>query len=183
MRFRVSAVLFFTAFLSSMAYAEPVMPPPSNYETDIMAIGEYKKFLSVKLGDDWEKVKALFGGEVEENKIGKPFREKGKKYNTKGWTTIHFQVEDGKVYYKSSGGVAMKFKAEVTKEHFDLLKKGMTYDELKAILGEGILVSEWVWPDGSRVVQQYEWRAKNRRSYINIGMTNGKADAIQKSGM
>jgi hypothetical protein len=178
-------VLIGFVLMSTVCFAEVKQPAPSNYAKDILSNKDYANFLKVTLGDDFQQVNELFGGKLEENTSVKPKRAGAKKYNTADpFLKIYFEFADGKLYSKTAGSFSLKMKAEVTKDHFALLKEGMTYEEVKAILGEGVLIDEWLWPDNSKLIQQYEWRLKEKpEAYMNIVLTNGKATAIQENGV
>lgn len=120
-----------------------------------------ENFNKMEFGMSYEKVKEIIGSEGEEtssSQVGKyeskTFVWKGDKYER---ISVGFK-NDELSFLNQSGLTGNSGDAEVTKAKFDKIKTGMTYDEVKDIIGsagEKTSMSKI----GEIVLKSYVWKA------------------------
>lgn len=104
---------------------------------------DYEKFLSIKLGSSYEDVVAILG---EGNEVASNENE-GHIFTQYVWVGdvtskgIDIIVMDNEVINKKQQGLD-QIVANTNMEKYKQIQEGMTYDQVKDILGEGVLASE-----------------------------------------
>lgn len=136
-----------------------------------------EKYEKAKGGMSYEEVVALIGSE------GKEDSEK-KIANTKlyGWTTTKNGVGvttmgfvNNKLDVKFQMGLRPESKVTISKAQYDQLKLGMTYDEVKKLLGgEGTLIYEAQGAGGEFKAKQYTYKGESRKEMLTF--VDGKLD-------
>ena len=133
----------------------------------------YEKFLKVSMGMTYDQVKAILGDGTEESSTGDG-ADKTVSYTWKNddGGNISVMIQGTKVTNKAQAGL-QSMDAKVTMEKYNKIKSGMTYDQVKEILGEGQLISETELM-GTKD-QMYEW-INSDGANMNITFQNGKVD-------
>jgi len=89
------------------------------------------------------------------------------------YITIGFRFEDGKLYDKEFTGIPAKFLPKTDAASAKLVKVGMTYSEVKEILGEGYMYSVTAVPR-REVEEEYQWSLPGSDySYVTIRFVDG----------
>lgn len=102
----------------------------------------YSKFMQITMGMTYEQVKGILGEGTEQSSTG----DGDTKTITYAWknydgTNISVEIQGGKVVNKAQA-MLQSMDANVTMEKYNKINNGMTYDQVKAVLGEGQLVSQ-----------------------------------------
>lgn len=101
----------------------------------------YENFLKIEMGSSYQDVVTLIG----EGKEQTSSETNGMKtiiytWNGDGISNMNVTIQQDKVVAKAQAGLE-SMDAGITLEKYDTIKEGMTYSEIKEILGEGQLVS------------------------------------------
>jgi hypothetical protein len=102
----------------------------------------YENFLSVKMGQSYDDVKAILGEgkETSSSEINK-IKTTIYNWNGKGASNVIITIQNGEVKGKTQMGLNDS-KTNITMDQYNKVEKGITYEQLKAILGEGQILSE-----------------------------------------
>lgn len=140
---------------------------PPKEETKV----SYENFMKIKMGAKYDEVKTLLGEGTEESssEIG------GTKTTLYSWTgpgisNMNVTIQNGIVTGKAQAGL-MDMDAKITLEQYNKVKEGMTYQQTKAILGEGQITSQTKIMSTESIM--YSWINKNG-SNMNATFTGGK---------
>lgn len=123
----------------------------------------YDKFMKVSMGMTYDQVKAILGDGTEESSSG----DGDTKTVSYSWKNddggnISVMIQGNKVITKAQAFLK-SMDAKVTMDKYNKIKNGMTYDQVKTILGEGQLTSqteivgikdeiyEWINSDGANM--------------------------------
>lgn len=117
---------------------------------------------------------------VSTTAAGKTYRVKAGKYIVK--TTVKYKVGKKKKTSTKSSTVTVKTwnPSSMSKAEYDRIKPGMTYSEVKALVGGGgkrTDYSEYEW-DGETIIEtRYEWAVTNSDyGFAAVYFTNGLVD-------
>ncbi len=121
----------------------------------------YDNFLKVNMGAKYDEVVAILGEgkELSSSEIG-GIKNVIYTWNGSGISNVTITIQNDEVSAKAQAGLGNK-DAGITLDKYNQVTEGMTYDEVKAILGEGQLtsqikimdtesiISSWINKDGS----------------------------------
>jgi hypothetical protein len=133
----------------------------------------YENFLKVKMNDKLETIVSLLG-EGQELSSSEVAGIKTVMYSWygSGISTMNVTIQNGVVTGKAQ--MALKdFDAGVTMEKYNQVKEGMTYDKVKAILGDGQITSQTKLLNMETIM--YSWVNKDGSNCTGI-FTAGKLD-------
>ncbi len=168
---------------------ENTLPEPDNANEQEEAVSStynlllenpaYKSFLNLKVGDSKESVEKILGeGKALEKD---PFDTSVEPYEyTKDGTIIWINYKDNALV-KRAIKENKEWTATITKEDFAKIKEGMTYEEIKAILGEGQITSESSSSSGTTTT--YFWNIKAGYQNITIKFKDGVSTLISNMNM
>lgn len=142
---------------------------------------DYKK---VKMGMSYETVLGILGTKENEKRKSIEFYDDGKEYITYSYTwkipsgCIFLAFNDNNEAYQGDldyDPYKTKSKVKATKEQYDKIQDGMTYEQVKEILGsDGRFVSNNEVESGG--LEVYEWQGKNiggSKVYYTVYFENG----------
>ncbi|MFX0548507.1 DUF3862 domain-containing protein [Hathewaya histolytica] len=140
----------------------------------------YENFLKVKMGMKYEDVVKIIG----EGKQSSSSEVSGVKISLYSWhgdgiSNMNITIKDGVVSGKAQMGL-QKNKADVNIDKFNKVKEGMTYEEVKEVLGEGQLTSQskimnietmiysWINKDGSNMNCTFSGNKMKMKAQFNL---------------
>ena len=140
----------------------------------------YDNFLKIKMGIAYEDVIALLGEGVEQSssEIG-GIKTTMYTWTGKGISNMNVTIQNDLVTGKAQMGLK-DMDAKVTLEQFNNVKEGMTYEQVKEILGEGQIISEseimdytsvmyeWINKGGSNMNGVFQGNTLNMKSQFNL---------------
>lgn len=140
----------------------------------------YDKFSKIKIGSSYEKVKAVLG-EGEKSKASKVDGIKTAVYtwNNGDGTNMSVIVQDDKVLGKTQSGLSTE-KVYVNMAKYTKIKKGMDYNSVKDILGDGELIAVSEVNGSNKKV--YSWVNFNGTN-MNVKFENGKSIEKDQTGL
>lgn len=130
----------------------------------------YDNFISIKLGSSYEDVADLLG-EGEKKNTSEVVGTKTVTYTWKGeeLSSITVTVQNDLVTVKTQTGLGDS-KNNVSKEQYDELQEGMSYEAVTSVIGKGVLLSQ------SRIMnsvaEKYIWTNKDM-SVVTLNFTDG----------
>lgn len=140
----------------------------------------YENFLKIKMGSKYDDVIAILGeGEETSSSEVSGVRTVIYSWNGPGIGNMNVTVQNGVVVGKAQAGLA-EMDANVTLEQYNQIKEGMTYEEVKAILGEGELTSQTKILNTESIM--YSWTNRNG-SNMNAVFTGGKLQSKAQFGL
>lgn len=115
----------------------------------------YENFLAIKLGEPYSEVVKLLG-EGKEDTSSEVAGIKTAIYSWKGegLSNMNVTVQNDVVTGKAQLGLKAE-RTNITLEKYNSIKEGMTYDEVKGILGEGEVLSESKIMDSQSIIYSY----------------------------
>ena len=115
----------------------------------------YENFLAIKLGEPYSEVVKLLG-EGKEDTSSEVAVIKTAIYSWKGvgLSNMNVTVQKDVVTGKAQLGLKAE-RTNITLEKYNSVKEGMTYDEVKDILGEGEVLSESKIMDSQSIIYSY----------------------------
>ena len=136
----------------------------------------YEKFLKIEMGMTYDQVKAILGDGTEESSTG----DGDAKTVTYRWqnsdgSNLSITLQGGKVINKTQAFL-QSMDAKVTMDKYNQVKNGMSYDQVKGILGDGQLTSLSIILDSKTEI--YEWinaGGANMNVTFNNGVVESKA--------
>lgn len=134
----------------------------------------YQNFINIKMGMKYsDVVKVLGEGREQSSSEVSGIKTAIYAWNGTGLSNMNVTIQNGIVTGKAQAGLKDK-NAKVTLEKYNTIKEGMTYDQVKAVLGEGEITSQTKIMDMEGIM--YSWI---NRDGSNIGcmFTNGKMDS------
>ena len=140
----------------------------------------YDNFLKVQMGQTYEEVVAILG-EGKESSSSEVNNVSGKMYtwSGKGIANMNVTLVNGVVTGKAQLGLSEN-KYDITLEKYNQVKEGMSYEEVKAILGEGVITSESKILDITSTMYTY---AKKNGSNATFTFSGGKLQAKAQFGL
>lgn len=131
----------------------------------------YDNFLKIKMGDKYENVVAILGeGKEQTSSEVSGVKTAIYEWNGSGLSNMNVTIQNGVVTGKAQIGLT-ESDAKITLEKYNQVKDGMTYDQVKAILGEGQITSQTKIMDIESII--YTWTNKDG-SNMNCTFTSGK---------
>lgn len=115
----------------------------------------YDNFLSIKMGMTYDEVKQILGegSEMSSNEIS-GIKTTMYTWQGSGMSNISVTIQNDAVTNKAQAGLK-DMDAGITMDKYNQVKNGMTYDEVKGILGEGQILSETKIMDTTSVMYEY----------------------------
>lgn len=102
----------------------------------------YENFLNIKMGQSYEEITALLGdGEESSSSEINDINTTIYRWNGKGISNISVTVQNGIVTAKAQAGLNNN-EIDITMDSYNKIENGMTYDQVKSILGEGEVSSQ-----------------------------------------
>ncbi|WP_286904401.1 DUF3862 domain-containing protein [Clostridium sp. UBA1652] len=159
-----------TSDSSTVSDKEPEKKEPEKAEGKI----SYDNFLKINMGMSYDEVKAILG-EGEEKSSSEAGGLKTTMYAWKGdgLTSINITIQNDITKTKSQLGLVSS-KADVNMDKYNKVNNGMSYDEVKGILDEGVLISEGKIMNSDSTM--YSWVNKNG-SNMNVTFSDGKVSS------
>lgn len=133
----------------------------------------YDNFLKVNMGAKYDEVVAILGEgkELSSSEIG-GIKNVIYTWNGSGISNVTITIQNDEVTAKAQAGLGNK-DAGITLDKYNQVTEGMTYDEVKAILGEGQLTSQTKIMDIESII--YSWINKDG-SNANFTFSGDKLD-------
>ena len=133
----------------------------------------YDNFLKVNMGAKYDEVVAILGEgkELSSSEIG-GVKNVIYTWNGSGISNVTITIQNDEVTAKAQAGLGNK-DAGITLDKYNQVTEGMTYDEVKAILGEGQLTSQIKIMDTESII--YSWINKDG-SNANFTFSSDKLD-------
>ncbi|WP_346916610.1 DUF3862 domain-containing protein [Clostridium sp.] len=133
----------------------------------------YDNFLKVNMGAKYDEVVAILGEgkELSSSEIG-GIKNVIYTWNGSGISNVTITIQNDEVTAKAQAGLGNK-DAGITLDKYNQVTEGMTYDEVKAILGEGQLTSKIKIMDTESII--YSWINKDG-SNANFTFSGDKLD-------
>lgn len=138
------------------------------------------KFMQVQMGMTYDQVKGILGDGTEESSVG----DGDAKAVTYSWknndaSNISIEIQGGKVVNKTQA-MLQSMNSGATLDKYNQINNGITYEQVKHILGEGELVSQ-TDIEGAKS-EMYEWINVGGAN-MNITFQDGKVEAKAQSGL
>ena len=133
----------------------------------------YDNLLKVNMGAKYDEVVAILGEgkELSSSEIG-GIKNVIYTWNGSGISNVTITIQNDEVTAKAQAGLGNK-DAGITLDKYNQVTEGMTYDEVKAILGEGQLTSQIKIMDTESLI--YSWINKDG-SNANFTFSSNKLD-------
>lgn len=131
----------------------------------------YENFLNIKMGQSYEEVVALLG-EGKEISSGKVSSTKATVYDWKetGISDMNITMQNNVVIGKSQLGLE-SMDAQITMDKYNQVQNGISYYELKEILGEGQILAQDKTNDVESIIYEY---INQNESNANFTFSDGK---------
>ena len=158
-------------------------PTPTQKPTPKQGSISYEAFCKIQMGSSLDDVNKILG---KEGTLFSSYEVMGIKeeiYNWQGnnFSTISVSLSNGKVSTKSQSGLNKETKA-VTLAQYSQITSGMTYDQVKEIMGgDGYISSESSIMGVTTTT--YEWNGNGWLSNASISFTNGKVSSMYQYGL
>lgn len=134
----------------------------------------YDKFMKISMGMTYEQVKAILGEGVEESSSGDgKLKTVSYSWQNDDGSNISVMLQGNKVINKAQAFL-QSMDANVTLDKYNKINNGMTYSQVKAILGEGQLISQGQLL-GTKT-EMFEW-INSDGSNMNVTFQNGKVQS------
>ncbi|MGX4599863.1 DUF3862 domain-containing protein [Faecalimicrobium sp. JNUCC 81] len=181
--FWIIAVIIIAGFAGSGADESP---ETSNQASNIESIEEsknvedskkeknkvnYDNFMKIEMGQSHKDVIALIGeGEEQTSSEVSGIKTAIYTWNGDGISNMNVTIQNGVVAGKAQVGLK-KADSDITLEKYEKVKEGMSYEEVKNILGEGEISSETKMANIKSVIYSY---INKDGSNANFTFTNDK---------
>ncbi|MBO3443079.1 DUF3862 domain-containing protein [Clostridium sp. CCUG 7971] len=131
----------------------------------------YDNFMKIEMGQSHEDVIALIGeGEEQTSSEVSGIKTAIYTWNGDGISNMNVTIQNGVVAGKAQVGLK-KADSDITLEKYEKVKEGMSYEEVKNILGEGEISSETKMANIKSVIYSY---INKGGSNANFTFTNDK---------
>lgn len=140
----------------------------------------YENFLKIEMGQSYDDVVALLG-EGTQKTSSEVAGVKSVLYSWKGdgIASINMTIQDGKVSSKVQAGLS-KEKVDLNLEKFETIKDGMTYDQVKEALGEGVLSTQSKIVTSKHEIYSY---SSKEAGVATFGFIDGKLSSKTQVGL
>lgn len=140
----------------------------------------YDKFMQIEMGMTYDQVKAILGDGTEESSTGDgDLKTITYRWQNSGGSNLSITLQGGKVINKTQAFL-QSMDAKVTMDKYNQIKNGMSYDQVKGILGDGQLTSLSVILDSKSEI--YEWINAGGAN-INVTFNNGVVESKAQVGL
>lgn len=142
------------------------------------------KFKQIQNGMTYDQVKQIIGSDGTEQSTTEVsgITTKIYEWEADGFGAATVTFEDDKVVNKAQFGVGDKSSVQVTMDQYNQVQTGMTYDQVKQIMGgDGELTSDT--KVAGHTAQLYTWYGKSAGSNATITFTDGAVDAKAQVGL
>ena len=156
--------------------------PTSTTSSSGSAAVNYDNFNKLKFDMSYDEAKGVMGGDGNETSSTKSGSYESKSYQWKdGAKSVRASFRNGKLSRRNQTGLTdSDGKADISQAKFNEVKTGMSYDEVKKILGDGEVVSE------SRILKttltSYIWKGP-KYSSIRTSFKNDELSNKYQSGL
>lgn len=99
----------------------------------------YENFLNIKMGQSYEEIADLLGEGKESS--SSDIDTTIYRWNGKGISNISVTVQNGIITAKTQAGLNSN-QIDITMDNYNKIENGMTYEQVKSILGEGEVTSQ-----------------------------------------
>lgn len=142
---------------------------PKKEETKVT----YANFAKIKMGAKQSDVESILGkGTLDSSSDIGGIKTEMYSWNGDGISNMNVTIQNGIVTGKAQMGLYSNY-SDVTLEKFNKIKEGMTYEQVKAILGEGEITSQSKIMDIESIL--YSWINKDG-SNMNCTFSGGKME-------
>ncbi|MCH5138205.1 DUF3862 domain-containing protein, partial [Clostridiaceae bacterium UIB06] len=138
------------------------------------------KFIQIKMGMTYEQTKGILGeGKEQSSSDTNGIKTIMYTWTGSGASNMNITFQNDKAINKTQLGLG-KNKSDLTMDKYNKVQNGMSYDEIKAILGEGELtsLSEIMGSDSSI----YTWMGSGV-SNMNVTFQEGKSISKSQLGL
>lgn len=130
----------------------------------------YENFLNIKMGQSYDEVVALLGeGKESSSSEISYIKTTIYRWNGNGISNISVTIQNEIVTAKAQAGLNFN-KIDITMDNYNKIENGMTYEQVKSILGEGEVTSETEKMNHKSIIYSY---INKNGSYANFTFTNG----------
>lgn len=131
----------------------------------------YDNFLKIKMGQKYEDVVAVLGdGKQQSSSEVSGIKTVMYTWKGSGASNMNVTIQNGAVTGKAQLGLK-KSDSKITLDKFNQVKEGMSYDQVKDLLGEGQVISQTKIMDAESTM--YSWMNKDG-SNANCTFSGGK---------
>ncbi|MDO5516688.1 MAG: DUF3862 domain-containing protein [Clostridium sp.] len=115
----------------------------------------YEDFLNIKIGASYDDIKSSIGEgkEISSTEIS-GVKTTMYEWDGKGISNITLTLQDGKLISKTQLGLK-SMDAHITLDKYNMINNGMSYDNVKEILGEGQLITESSMMNNTSYIYSY----------------------------
>ena len=140
----------------------------------------YENFLKIEMGQSYDDVVALLGeGTQKSSSEVAGIKTALYLWNGDGITSISATIQDGKIASKAQAGLS-KEKVDLNLEKFETIKEGMTYDQVKEALGEGVLSTQSKVVNARHEIYTY---SSKQSGLATISFIDGKLSSKTQVGL
>lgn len=140
----------------------------------------YENFLKIEMGQSYDDIVALLGeGTQKSSSEVAGIKTALYLWNGDGITSISATIQDGKIASKAQAGLS-KEKVDLSLEKFETIKDGMTYDQVKEALGEGVLSTQSKVVNARHEIYTY---SSKQSGLATISFIDGKLSSKTQVGL
>lgn len=157
---------------------KPADKPATDSTSSSPADLSYDKFQKIELGMNYDKVKEIMGSDGNETSSTKTGSYESKAYEWKGdkFARVSVRFRNGELVTKSQSNLTdRKGTADLTQDKFNKVNTGMSYEEVKGVLGSDGEMTR-ISKIGDSTLTSYTWKGpKFQRvftSYKDDKLTN-----------
>ena len=133
----------------------------------------YENFLNIKMEQSYDEVVALLGeGKESSSSEVAGIKTTIYEWNGSGFSNMNVTIQNGAVAGKAQMGL-QSMDSKITMDLYNQIQNGMTYEQTKAILGEGQIISEVKIMDSDAKIYSY---ANKNGSNANFTFSNDSMD-------
>lgn len=112
----------------------------------------YENFLNIKMGQSYGEIAALLGEGKESS--SSDIDATIYRWNGKGISNISVTVQNGIITAKTQAGLNNN-QIDITMDNYNKIENGMTYEQVKSILGEGEVTSQTEMTNQKSITYSY----------------------------
>lgn len=148
-------------------------PPAVTEEKKTDTKVTYENFLKINMGAKYDEVKNILGdGKEESSSEVAGIKTNLYSWNGSGISNLTITIQNDEVTAKAQAGLE-SMDAKITLDKYNQVKEGMSYDEVKDILGGGQILSQTKIMDMESIM--YTWINKDG-SNANFTFSGGKLE-------
>ena len=115
----------------------------------------YDNFMNIQMGMSYDQVKEIIGdGKEESSSDIDGLKTILYSWQGKGMSNISVTIQNNAVTNKAQVGL-MDMDAQITMDKYNQIQNGMSYDQVKEILGQGQILSETKIMDTTSIIYEY----------------------------